>query len=772
MQRYICIIVAAVCLLSAVTLCVAVVGLPAMSDGETVTKPTLDVAYDDGDSRMAVHRADTEGEYPSAELTAADKLVASNEEIALYYDEKAMTVKVRDLRNDYVWTSAMEDGLDTLSKTWKAFSRALLVIEAIDSANIKAKQYQPDVPDNGYATRYTDNGFEVDVTFSKLNLTITMEFSLTENGLCIEVPDEKIQSDPEQKQKLSKMYIMPFWGAAYQNTYSGYMFVPDGSGALIRYEKPGIYTNGYQEYIYGKDYSINASVLESASVITDDYLGEKETYSVKMPVFGVAHGAQQNAFFARINHGAEYCRLYANPAGNVIDFYWIAPEFIFREIYWVSDQAGLGFNVMQKEPNTVNAKVTYSFLQREDANYTGMAKCYRAQLLREGVLSQMQMSTAQSIPLYVDALMGEAVQSLLNYSTETMTTVKDVSNWVDYLSDEGVGTLTMALRGLEPNGYSARSVRSFRLNGSVGTEKELNVLAERMEAIGGTLTVSKDYTRVHDVQTRTNDQIYSIERRYTVRALNAPLFEQEYYLNLPVAAELVNKWAEQPTYYRNISLDSMATVLFSNYKSGAEYTRSEAVEQTRSLLSRAAEICGSLYLQAPNEYALEYADELYDVPVYHSDYFYVTDCVPFYQTVLSGCKTMFSETMNENVQDTDTTLRLIEFNTYPSYTLTAESANLLVDSNSRDIFGSRAELILPLICEQYRRVNAVLSHTMGREILSRTVPQDGVAVVTYEGDVTVVVNYTHDAFVWQGQPVAGRNAAVFIEGKAVNTNAE
>ena len=762
-------IAAAICFVIAAVLCIGVIGLPIADVPKEVSGQEADISQEEGICKTVVHRADTDGAYPGAELTENDKLVSSNERVALYYDEKAMTVKVEDLGNGYVWSSAMDLGMDSLSNTWQEFSRALLVIETIDSSNIKAKQHQPDFPENGYTTRYHDTGFEVDITFAKVDLQITVIFSLNEDGLVVEVPDEKIQSNPEQKHKLGRMYIMPFWGAAYKDTYPGYMFIPDGSGALIRYEKPGVYSNGYQEYIYGKDYSINASVLESATELNDEYLGEKETYSVGMPVFGVAHGIDQNAFLARINQGAEFCQLYANPAGKTIDFYWIAPQFVFREIYWVSDQAGLGFNVMQKEPNIVNAKITYSFLHDENANYTGMAIRYKEQLIDEGVLADTTIDSSAQIPLYIDALMSEPVESLFGYKTQVMTQVRDVEAWVAYLNQNDIWNLTVALRGVEPKGYSARSVRSFQVKREIGSEAQLNELKRILEASGGVLTVSKDYTRIHDVQAKTNDQIYSIERRYTVKALNAPLFQWEYYLNLPVAASLVAQWEDQPEYYSNVSLDSMGKILHSNYKTNAEYSRSEAIAQVRQVLADAAEKTQKLALQMPNEYAYQYADALYDIPVNHSEYIYETDCVPFIQTVMSGKKLLFSETMNENIFDRDVTLRLIEFNTYPSYTLTEESANLLVDSNSRDIFGSKSELMLPLLVEQYQQINSILSHTAGLGIVSRKVPANGVAVVEYENDVTVVVNYTNAAVVWHGQTVKERNATVLIGGKAVDT---
>ena len=57
--------------------------------------------------------------------------------------------------------------------------------------------------------------------------------------------------------KLQSVWILPFLGTVKEDTTPGYMFVPDGSGALIRYNKKGTYTSVYDERVYGKDASVD-----------------------------------------------------------------------------------------------------------------------------------------------------------------------------------------------------------------------------------------------------------------------------------------------------------------------------------------------------------------------------------------------------------------------------------------------------------------------------------------------------------------------------------
>ena len=41
----------------------------------------------------------------------------------------------------------------------------------------------------------------------------------------------------ENNIKIADIYVMPFLGATHLADTPGYMFIPDGTGALIRYKK-------------------------------------------------------------------------------------------------------------------------------------------------------------------------------------------------------------------------------------------------------------------------------------------------------------------------------------------------------------------------------------------------------------------------------------------------------------------------------------------------------------------------------------------------------
>ena len=708
---------------------------------------------------------DIEGQYEGAVITSEDKLICKNNNYSLYFQDKDMIVKVCDLKNGYVWSSSIkEDEGKNLSKSLVSFSKALVTAEVINMKSVKSSQAFSVLSENtDEPVKYIENGIEVDVTFPNTGISLIVKITLEEDGLTVAIPDSGIRQENEQT-RLGRLYIMPFFGAAYKDTYPGYIFIPDGSGALIRFDKARVYNSMYKGRIYGRDYSIN-SVRENTINLRSEFYGAVETPAIMLPVFGIAHGSNQNAFISRITSGAEYCEIHASPAGVVVDYFWAAPQFIYRDIFWQPDNTGYGFSVSQKQDNVVNAQVEYKFLHGDSANYTGMAVKYRKDLEDEGLLPSFKIEKSSAIPLYIDALMAEPVKSLLGTRVEQMTTLAEIENFVYRLERDGVGPLMISLRGIEPGGYSGRRPEAFKLSRAVGGKKELEQLYGLLRTNGGQLMISKDFTEVYDHQTSSNNLLYSIERQYTTKAINAYLFNKKRFISLDVAYKFVSRIADLPAYYQSISLDSAGKLLYTSFKQDHEYTRAQALGKTKALLETAADVTSHLALQAPNEYALAYADSIFDIPLNHSQLMYETDCVPFMQIVLSGRLPLFSQSANAGVDMMNQTLRLIEFGMYPMYTVTGKASNMLSKSNMNTVFNSQFESIAPYLTEQYKTVNEVLSQVTGKSIVSRRVLEEGVAVVGYEEGIQIVVNYTEKAFNYKNMVVNAGSAKIYKGGE-------
>ena len=109
---------------------------------------------------------------------------------------------------------------------------------------------------------------------------------------------------------------MPFLGSTYSDTIDGYFFVPDGCGALLRFQKPSTYNSALEGRVYGADPGID-SITTAGNLLAsrgNDYLVKENAMS--LPVYGIVHGEGQNGVLAIIEDGVEQAYITANPAGT------------------------------------------------------------------------------------------------------------------------------------------------------------------------------------------------------------------------------------------------------------------------------------------------------------------------------------------------------------------------------------------------------------------------------------------------------------------------
>ena len=121
---------------------------------------------------------------------------------------------------------------------------------------------------------------------------------------------------------LCSIRVLPYFGAAGK-TASGYIFVPDGSGALINLNNGRVSDNGYTARVYGKDHGVS---LQTESV--------NDSASIRMPVYGLKDG--DRAFLAVIEDGAALASVFADIAGRVSSFNTVGPAFQVMERAWTA----------------------------------------------------------------------------------------------------------------------------------------------------------------------------------------------------------------------------------------------------------------------------------------------------------------------------------------------------------------------------------------------------------------------------------------------------
>jgi hypothetical protein len=679
-----------------------------------------------------------------------DTKIAETSKLEMFLDQREGTLKIRNKSKGYTWSSApIGDKFEDMNKTWVSFAKSLIAIDYYDTAN-KIKRVSSYDEKKASFTMIKD-GFKLKVPFAA-GITVECQFTLDDDGLSVSLPDSGIKDS--SKNRLAAVYIMPFFGSVREDRVPGYIFIPDGPGALIEFDKQKPYSGPYEGMVYGSDYGIKRKAGSESRKVP--------MMQVYMPVFGVVHGNRQNAFVSIIKDGDAYSKIIAYPSGATTPFNWACTAFTYRtEYFQKTDRNNGGFTTNQKDRNKFDIKLSYNFLSGEQATYAGMAVRYREYLEQTGGLSELK-AEYKDIPLRIEALMAEASPSLISTTVQTMTKPKDIEDWMSRLSQKGIKNMTLSLWGYEKGGVSGHKLNTGNIEKKTGSSSDYSALFDTARSRGFDVFLSKSmlygYKNQFNIKSGGIMNIDGNIAQETNAAL--PMNKDIYYQNIKNLQSCFESIREDSFYSKaGISYRDMASYIFSDYKNNAVTTRADMIKAVQSILESSANK-GKTALYAPNAYAFKYSRDIFDVPVNSSQYMFAREAVPFMEIVLSGHSSMYAPFANFTIGSERDILKLVDYGVYPSYILTEKPSYLLAKTNLNTIFSSEFDNWEDSMVSAYETVNPVLKEVMGKRIIDRQVPEDGISIVIYEGNEAVVVNYRAEPYLYKGQTVEGQSAKI------------
>lgn len=692
----------------------------------------------------------------SLSLSGYEK-VAQNANLALYLRQESASIRVVDLKSGYVWGGLAQDKPDDLNRAWSSFGNSIVSIEYFnESGNLK--QIGAGNRDNTCTFDVQGNTVVCNVSFDELDISLTAKVTLLDDRIQFSLDDSSIKETGEYY--LANVYFAPFLGSTVGNEVNGYMFVPDGSGALIRFDKPSNYLEGFSRRVYGSDLAIDNlfSVNDLKANRPNDFMTDEET--VTMPVYGIVHGAGSHALFAHIDSGAEYASIVANPSGMTTDYNWVSAAFTYKQMYQQPTSAsGAGIQVVQKKRNTVNPKLSVYFLNGLDADYGGMARLYRSLLEKEGALSGR---SGNASTLALDFVMADIKKGFLFSSTQKTTSLSDVESAAERLTKDGVRGAQISLLGWEKgglNGYKKSKAYNSTVDGSFG---KITALKSSLAKLGFGLSMYIDPLRAKDPQVNTRQDVGITLSQSTIEITRDDTdvyLGDTWFVKIPKALKTLQKQAAvlasaglgEPT------LDGLGNLLY------GEYLRSNFVSRT-AVRQQVEKTCAALSgkdgltLFEPNDYLLADTAVYRSAPMTGSQYLYETDSVPFVQMVLSGSMTMFAPYANESFYTQSDVLKCIEYDVYPSFILTGKDSGVLKNTGLSELNSTCFNDWESTIVSTYKQVDSALTHVRGQQMVGHSMLKTGVAKCVYSGGDTIYVNYTSEPYTTKDGVIPSQSA--------------
>lgn len=618
----------------------------------------------------------------------------------------------------YTWSSTVADPSMTRFKS-------AILLSAYNAKNQDPAPREVDLMDANISITEITNGFSAHIVFATFKIQLKLQVTFTNEGISVSIPSSSIKETGNYT--VNAISVYPYLGAVKHDTVPGYMFVPDGVGALVRYKTRSV-NGSYEKNVYGKDLAFSDK----------DDLNKDQALDAKIyaPVFGMVHGVNQNALFGIIENGAEYSSINVEYAGSPYDYSSIYSRFTYRSSYTQPmDKSGNTIKLLQDEKNPFDINIKYYSLVGNDANYIGMAKTYQNYL--KANLGLQSKATTSDISLRLDTIGIERTEGVLFDQKILMTSFSDYKNILDTLTSKNVKNIVGVYNGFTNDGVSWAAPNYKKFSGKLGSQGELNDLVNNYNIYFTTdyqkaTSRAGGYNSYFDLAKKANNQRYT----YT----NADY--SEYLLTLSKMSEVLKESVSKLSKdnIKNLYIKSMGSLLYSDMSNNVSL-----VDARNAYIELLNEVEGNVALSDVNSYLWGSINEFFDFPLYNSQRLTFDDTVPFLSITLGSSVNLYSTYANFYAYPREELLRLIDYNVYPSFIVTQESSNKLEETNLNHIYSSKYADLEEAIVKYYEFVNTPLKNVIGAEFVSRQVVENGVVVNTYSNGTVIIVNYTNNA---------------------------
>ena len=695
--------------------------------------------------------------------------VRSAQYLSMYMDRVTMAPKLLDGTTGFVWRM-LGDNADAM-----AYPVAVTLTGSGGS-------YRLDSQNNAVAfgtARYNLTDAGVDVTYvmaadrdtaqkkadavsdGDVWCSLTLRYALSGQTLTVTVPAEKLVC--ARNWTVTDVTLLPLLGAA-DDARSDYIVLPDGSGAVMDLGYIDENTRQAAFDVYGGDPACGVSANPAAA----------------LPVFGFKRG--DSAFAALITGGSEYAVIRANRAGEgeysrVYASFAPAPQYRGENAVYLGQAA------------QTDLQVTYMFLSGKDADYSGMAAALRDLLLQQGLLRRT-VSDPDAFAMHL-TIVGAA-------GGETLSPASSLREMLSSLKGRGVDDVAVRYSGAFKGGLAQDELYSTRIAPEIGSYSAMEELEGTIRALGYRLypdvdifsagrsyadnasafdlSGSKSVCRLSDplaMQDHTNARLSA--RIGADLALTGQLNENEalysqnktYEMYLTRLERLLEQYpgflrSKYTTDFDGLCVTDAGTILYSDgYR-----TRAQARDDVASLLQATSEKT-RLTVDGGNLYTLYSAESVSHMDTntayLESDAYYP---IPFSQLILHGSVTMSGEPVDAGDKlYRFEMLKSIEYGMMPSFAW-------VFSPDSIFYYGYYVQNDkLSEVVDFFHESAAALGDLSGRAMLSHErvttdsegEPLTGVYKVTYEGGVSIYINYNATVKTTDGNIIIKPYSSVRIE---------
>ena len=615
------------------------------------------------------------------------------------------------------------------------------------------------------AAGYTEDEFEIDqqnVAKARDNngpvFNVSVIYRLEGKDLVVEVPYSEIRCQGDAP--ITFLSVLPMFGAA-GTAEEGYIFIPEGGGALIRYNNGKLSQNNYYANLYGWDYA-----RERKEVVSET----KNAF----PVFGMEQ--EDGSFICIIDGGSAFAAVNADIAGrfNSYNFVYGKYHVLHYDKFSVSNRTAQTLYMYEQKIPDATIVQRYRFV--EGGSYVKMAEAYRDYLTSKPEMRGEQAS--EDMPIHVE-LIG-AVNKVVPKagipidSVIPTTTFAESETIIDELVASGVKDLHVRITGWCNGGVRQKVLTGVNVVRQLGGNNGMKKLIEDATKLNtqlffdgincfayksGILQGFFGFSNAARFTTREQVRLYS----YDIVTYQQSTWADSFYLVRPEYAKanathlidaLKNRGAA------GVAFRDIGNLLSADYYVKNTVSREQVKQMNVGSLKEAVDKGLKISIKEGNDYAVPYVDLITDMNLTGNSYAIIDERIPFYQIALHGLKNYTGEPINLAGDYVTALLECAEYGAGLSFSVMKADTTILQDTAYSCYTSGGYDLWKDQIIAMVNRYQKEMSGLNQRRIVGHERLATDVTVTVYDNGAKVYVNYGAAAFDANGVHVPARDYVV------------
>ncbi|SEO18291.1 hypothetical protein SAMN04488134_104205 [Amphibacillus marinus] len=588
--------------------------------------------------------------------------------------------------------------------------------------------------------QYEEELEESEHTFFVIPLVIKLDGA----DLLVEIDGRELEYS--EQNPLAMIHLLPFFGAANAR-HEGYMFVPDGSGALIDLNNQKTNYQPFRIPIYGED---EAVFNRTEGAITE---------TARLPVFGMKQ--DDHAFLAIIESGDAIASVYADVAYRLNEYNNVYSVFTIKESGQLTLSGGdrsSTVSIFQGGTYDQAMALRYRFAVNDSASYVGMAKLYQDYLINRYQLEPI--ATTQTVPFYLD-LSGaiwkrETFLGVPYRSLQPLTTFEEAEQIVQALLDYDITDLTVRYSGWFNGGIDHKRPNRIQVDRPIGGRAGFTDFGQFLQDNQVNFYPDVALLNVHQNSlgfrpsqaasrfiTRRIAEVYPFNMASSRRDREN---QTPYYVLSPrQLPDHVHAFLQAYDQFQQtgLSLRDLGNYVNSDFREKQVINREQAKQTIIEQYQQIAEEVPSLLTIGGNAFALPYTNVILEAPLTSSGFNITDQSVPFYQMVIRGYANYAGTPLNlaVNQQLDEQLLQLLETGASPYFSWFYQDGATVKDTEFDYLFSAQYQLWLDDAVALYHELNDVLSEVSASPITDHQVLAEQVVKTTYADQLAVIVNY-------------------------------